>query len=204
MQSDLALLCREARGRIEVPAVPLAAIRATASVGAPRKAGWLTALVATFSIVAVAAGAAVLGTHITFDGSGVQIIANKLEIHFKNPTEADVEAAVKQADFPVTLPSGLPDGAHLKQLWSSDGAIMLLYNLPGAWRASHHVAWIVLANPEAVTSETEGKLRLNLGPHGTPMHWRVGDEEVIIAWNNFTPAEIARMKQAMLTASTPR
>jgi len=200
MQSDLALLCRDARTRIEVPAVPLTAIRHAAALPQPRKPAWLSALLAGISIVAVAT-AAVLGTHITFEPDGKLLItANNMQVRFANPTAADVEAAARGANFPVTLPAGLPNGAKLKGLWRSSGTIMLLYDLPGAWRASHHVAWIVLANPSAIGfSKTPGNMRLALASQGKPIHWRVGGEEVIIAMRNaMTPAELAHMKRAML------
>ncbi len=201
MQSDLGAICRGARARIDVPAAPLAAIRYAATLRVGRNAGWITSLIASVSILAAAAGAAMLGTHIAFERDGKLLItANNIQVRFKNPTPADVGAAVRGANFPVTLPAGLPSGAKLKELWSSDGAIMLLYDLPGAWRASHHIAWIVLANPSAVaTSDVSGKMRLAFASQGKPIHWRVGGEEVIIAMHNaMTPAELAHMKQAML------
>jgi acyl-CoA synthetase (AMP-forming)/AMP-acid ligase II len=172
MQSDLALLCRDARARIDVPAVPLTAIRSAAALPRPRKLAWLAALVAGISIVAVAT-AAVLATHIAFDRTGnmVQISSASLKMKFANPTAADVDAAVHGANFPVTLPAGLPSGTKLKALWSSDGAIMLLYDLPGAWRASHHVAWILLANPSTVvSSDAGGRMRVGFARQGKPNH----------------------------------
>jgi hypothetical protein len=201
MQSDLALLCRDARARIDVPAVPLTAIRSAAALPRPRKLAWLAALVAGISIVAVAT-AAVLATHIAFDRTGnmVQISSASLKMKFANPTAADVDAAVHGANFPVTLPAGLPSGTKLKALWSSDGAIMLLYDLPGAWRASHHVAWILLANPSTVvSSDAGGRMRVGFARQGKPIHWRAGGEEVIIAMqNSMTSVELTRMKLAML------
>ena len=204
MQSDLSAICRNARARIDVPAVPLPAIRHGATVREPRKAGWIMALIASIAIVAVAAAAEVLGTHITFERDGKMLItANNLQARFANPTKADVDAAARSANFPVTLPAGLPSGTKLKRLWSSAGAIMLLYDLPGAWRVSHHIAWIVLANPSTVTaSGAAERMRLALASQGEPIHWRVGGEEVIIAMHNaMTPAELARIKQAMLRLS---
>ena len=201
MQSDLALLCRDARARIDVPAVPLTAIRSAAALPRPRKLAWLAALVAGISIVAVAT-AAVLATHIAFDRTGnmVQISSASLKMKFANPPAADVDAAVHGANFPVTLPAGLPSGTKLKALWSSDGAIMLLYDLPGAWRASHHVAWILLANPSTVvSSDAGGRMRVGFARQGKPIHWRAGGEEVIIAMqNSMTSVELTRMKLAML------
>ena len=131
------------------------------------------------------------------------ITADNMHVTFANPTRADVDAAMHRANFPATLPAGLPNGAKLKGLWSSDGAIMLLYDLPGAWRASHHIAWIVLAKPEAIaTAAGAQKVKLLLASQGVPIRFRVGGEEVIIAMHNaMTPAELARMKQAMLRSS---
>jgi hypothetical protein len=207
MQYDLALLCRDARERIEVPMVPLGAIRTASAAAAPRRAGWLTALIAGVAIVAVAVGAGVLGTRVIFDRSGnVELVLNSPKMTFKNPTSADVAAAVQRANFPVTLPAGLPTGSQLKSIWSSDGAIMLLYDLPGEWRVTHHVAWIVLANPDAVSSSGAfGNIRIRFAPVGKPIQWRVGGEDVIIAMPRvLTSAEIARMKAAMLAASSAK
>jgi hypothetical protein len=204
MQSDLAMLCRDARSHIAIPPAPMGAIRnAAAALPARRRTGWLTALVASVSIVAVAAGAAVLGTRVMLDRSGqVEVVLNNPKMTFKNPTSADVEAALRRANFPATLPAGLPHGSLLQSIWSSDGAIMLLYDLPGEWRITHHFVWIILANPEAInSSKGSGNIRIRFGSAGKSIQWRVGGEEVIIVQNAFTPAEIARMKQAMLTAS---
>lgn len=203
MQYDLALVCRDARAHIDVPTAPLAAIRASASERAPRKAGWLTALIAGISIVSVAAAAA-LGTHVVLERNGGAVItADKFVGKFKDPTAADLQTAVRNSSFHVILPTGLPEGSQLKSIISSNGAVMLRYDLPGAWRASHHLTWIVLANADAIGAPgVARKVTLKFGPHGNPTHWRIGGEEVIVAWNNFTPSEIARMKQAMLTAST--
>jgi hypothetical protein len=205
MQYDLALVCRDARDRIDVPTAPMLAIRAKASEPAARKAGWATTLIASISIIAVAAGAAVLGTRVMIDRSGhVELVLNNPKMTYRNPSTADVEAAVRRANFPVRLPAGLPDGSRLAAVGASDGAVMLLYNLPGEWRITHHSVWIVLANPEAVSSAgADGNIRIRFGSVGKPIQWRVGGEEVIIVMHDaFTPAEIARMKQAMLAAST--
>ena len=208
MQYDFALLCLDARARIDVPAVPLTAIRSAAMISTPRKAGWLTTLLAGTAIVALAAGAGVLGTRVIFDRAGrVELVLNSPKLTFKNPTPADVQAAVTRAHFPVTLPAGLPSGSRLQSVWSTDDAIMLLYSFPGAWRASHHVAWIVLANPQALVSSPDAdmNMRVRFASSERPIHWRAGGEEVIIAMHNaMTPAELARMKQAMLTASAAK
>jgi hypothetical protein len=207
MQDDLVLVCRDARARIEVPAVPLSAIRNAAALPQPRKTGWFTALIASISIVAIAAGAAALGTRVVIDSAGrTQVIFNAPHAQSANPTAADVAAAVQRANFPVTLPAGLPRGSQLKQLVSSNSAIILRYDLPGTWRASHHIAWIVLANPETVaTSDTAGRMQLELSSQGQPIHWRIGGEEVIIAMHSaMTQGELAQMKQAMTMASTAR
>lgn len=149
-----------------------------------------------------------LGTHIALDHADnmVEISTANLKTQFANPTAADVDTAVRGANFPVTLPTGLPNGTKLKTLLSSGDAIMLRYDLPGAWRASHHAAWIVLANPSTIGSfGTSGSVRLAFISQGKPIHWRVGGEEVIVAIHDaMTTAELARMKQAMLATSTSR
>jgi hypothetical protein len=205
MQYDLAPVCRDARAHIDVPSVPLVAIRNAAAKSAGRKTGWLAALVAGISVAAVA-GAAAIGTHVALERGGSTVIsADRMVVNFKNPPATALQAAVRNANFHVTLPVGLPNGTQLKQLVSAKGAIMLRYDLAGAWRASHHIAWIVLANPDLVGGlGNAGKVSIKIPSHGKPVRWRVGGEEVIVAWNNLTAAELARMKQAMLAASAQK
>jgi hypothetical protein len=213
MQYDLALLCHDARARIDVPAVPLSAIRnaATRRKTPLRRRAIIAVLLSALSIGAVAAAAVWQATHVYVGSSGpVDVYAHTMTIKLKNATAADLVSAARQVDFPVVLPTGLPAGTRLWEVGRADRrALMLSYNLPGAWRSSHHLLDIVLADPVIVGSAISDpyKQRLIVMRYKQPqrtVRWRVGGEDVIVDWHNLTRAELARMKQAMLTASAQK
>jgi hypothetical protein len=213
MQYDLALLCRDARGGIDVPAIPLTAIRNAATQRSMplRRRVIIAVLVSALSLGAVAAAAVWHATRVYVGNAGtLDVYAHTMTIRFGHATHADAVSAAHQVTFPVVLPTGLPAGTQLRQVGRADrSALMLSYDLPGAWRRSHHLLDVVLADPAIVGSAISDpyKQRLMVMRYKEPqrtVRWRVGGEEVIVDWNNLTPAELARMKQAMLNASTQR
>jgi hypothetical protein len=213
MQSDLTLLCREARAGIEVPAAPLDAIRNAASkrISPIRRRMIIAVFVSALSLGAVAAAAVWHATHVYVGSAGtLDVYAHAMTIKLNHATHADAVSAARQVDFPVVLPTGLPAGTQLRSVGRADrSAIMIGYDLPGVWRSSHHLLDVVLADPAIVGSAIMDpyKQRLIVMRYKQPqrtVRWRVGGEEVIVDWNNLTPAELARMKQAMLTASAQK
>jgi len=164
MQSDLVMVCRRARALIDVPAMPLPAIRngaesRSATNSGKRRNPIIASLLAGFSIVAVATGAEVLnGTHLWMSESGnLNMVAP--EIHFKkNPTPADLGSAARQADFSVTLPAGLPQNVPPGMLMrAGSSALLLQYNLPGGWRRANHIQMVILAKPGSLSQSGPDK-----------------------------------------------
>ena len=135
----------------------------------------------------------------------VLITADQVTAKFRNASSADVGAAVRGVDFPVILPAGLPAGSRLISVFrAGPGAIVLGYALPGAWRASHHLAYILLTNPSIVSRSSAGrigKLSIRTAAVGPAIRWRIGAEDVIVSNNNFTPSELARIEAAMLASA---
>lgn len=220
MQSDLLALCRDARTRIDVPAVPLDAIRSAAQPdriipGRPRWKIWTLSLLSVASIAAAAAAATWYGTHVTLTSGAVTLSADRITAKFRNASSKDVSAAVRSANFPVILPAGLPNGTRMTSVFTAGpSAVMLGYSLPGAWRASRHLVYILLANPAIVSNSSSstnpaGKITLrvpalDLPSSRPPIRWRVGGEEVIVGNNTLTPSELARVKNAMLASARRR
>lgn len=214
MRSDFSNLCKDARERICVPAVPLTAIRHGAGKQpvprfGKRRKGLIAAFVAGVSIVAVAAGAEVWGgTHISFNRSGAMEIAFNRggSPPIQNPTREDVRLATRRADFPVVLPAGLPEGTlGPVTLMSGPGVLLLQYNLPGAWRRSNHILPIILTNRQALESKFESararyKLLIPRARIGG-VHWAIGQEEVFVLPSSLTPIELAHIKSAMIAQS---
>lgn len=211
MQSEFNVLCKAAREQIDVPAIPLAAIRSAATMPAASasnkgRKGLAATLIAGLSIVTFAAAAEIWsGTHVTLTHSGhvtIQLPKDGIHVRKANPTSQDVRAAARQAAFPVTLPAGLPEGTTPISLVYNANLIQLQYNLPGGWRASNHILWIVLADPRTLTPATTTNTDYQFMHGGTAAkgatRWLVGHELVIMPHSTLTPAELANLKSAML------
>jgi hypothetical protein len=83
------------------------------------------------------------------------------------------------------------------------GAMQIAYNLPGAWRRSNHLLFVILANPKSVAPESapapSTKFSLHYGQKtgNGAVRWMVGQEEVIVLKSTITSAELAHFKAAM-------
>ena len=213
MQSDFQLACKAARNAIVVPGVPLVAMRdgaqhRPAGRAGRRRRGVIAAVVATFSFVAAAAAAELFGhVQISLNPSGaVQVYfdgAGDFQGPIRNPKERDIQTAVRKMNFPVVLPHGLPPGTDTEGLVVlGPGAMQIVYNLPGAWRRSDHLLFIILANPKSIVPDGAkppvSKYSLGYGTRSRIVaHWMAGQEEVIVHSDTITSAELARMKAAM-------
>lgn len=203
MHYDLHELCRSAGEGVAVPAFPVGSIRARiarASTAEPKRRPFSALFAVALALVAVAAAAAILTqSHIRFTRSGGMVIESQHAVNRAISSEADIMRAAAQMNFHVTLPAGLPAGSRPIRLYVGDSDVMAItYDLPGAWRASHHLAWIFLANPNVMSThvpETQYKLRVDRRMSST--HWRVGGEQVIVVSNGLTPDEVAKIESTM-------
>lgn len=215
MQFDLAEACAAERERMEVPAVPLGAIRVNAArrpETTPRKRSAIfTVVLAALPTLAMAAGVAQLWrTHISLSPTGV----SKLQAHAgawaKNPTTEELRRFAADLNFPAILPDGLPTGTQAIRLVRMDrDALLIQYNLPGAWRRSDHLLDVIIANPATLDSSGQGqhyKYNLMFGGHAArgSVHWRTGKEEVVVFASTMTASELARFKSAMQAAAAAR
>jgi hypothetical protein len=215
MQSNFELSCKSAREAIAVPAISLDTIRTEARnrpaerTGARRR-GVLAACIASLSIVAVAAAAEMFGhvqislnpsgaVHLAFDGLGGSWKP------VRNPNDSDIQKAARAMNFPVILPTGLPNGTDAEGLMvMGPGAMQIAYNLPGASRRSNHLLFVILANPKSVAPDgaTPSKAHYSMDFGQTKglgaVRWMVGQEEVIVLKSTITAAELAHFKSAMM------
>jgi len=212
VQSNFELACRSAREAIVVPAIPLGAIRHGAQVDSGersgrRRRGVIAAIVASLSIVSVAAAAEVWGhVQVSLDPSGAVLMAfTKWDGPVRNPTERDFQKAVRALNFTAILPDGLPKGTDAESLTVfGPGAMQITYNLPGAWRRSNHLLFVILANPASVAPENAKLPRtaysLQYGPTTGlgALRWRVGQEELIVLRSTITASELAHFKRVMM------
>lgn len=205
MPSDFEAHCRSAREAIAVPAFPAYAIRAAVSKSPRglRRIAVVTAFAAA-SMVAIAAAAMVGGgmLRVTKNG-GLVLSAQHGSVHL-HARESDVGAAVRSADFPVTLPAGMPAGTRLKSLVTAGTSVIVLqYDLPGAWRRSNHLLTIFLANPQAMSGALpRGKyqsVRMSRRPEYLTSQWRAHGEEVVLVAPRagIRPSEISAIRSAM-------
>jgi hypothetical protein len=221
MQSNFELTCKSAREAIAVPALPLDAIRRglqhrPRERAGVRRRGVLTAVVASLSIVAAAAAAEMFGhVQVSLDPSGaVKIAFDGAGGHWmpiQHPKDQDIQKAARAMNFPVILPTGLPEGTTTAQLMvPGPGAMEISYNLPGASRRSNHLLFVILANPKSVTPDSatppksaytmEFGQKTGLGA----VRWMVGQEEVIVLKSTITASELAHFKAAMMAQAAQK
>lgn len=207
MQSNFSEACRDTRAGIAVPPVPLAAIRSRAAQTAtPRRAAHLRAVViAGFAVALLAAVTATWEQTRVWVGDGHVLVTAEHGAMIHNPTAADLRSAAQAADFPVVLPTGLPDGSVPITLFKGGkSALMIEYRLPGA-RNHSNIAWVVVANPKSfdikrANSLPQGDLQhaqsLQVGEHIVaifPAH----DEMVVVPKGALRTHELNVMEQAM-------
>jgi len=216
MQSNFSRLCARARLEVAVPAVPFDAVhRGLGRPQAGRSFGrrFRAAAAATvFSAVAIAAAAEIYArTHVFLNSeSGIApVIAvdpGTTGTVNQHATDADLRAAAKRLDFPVVLPAGLPIGTTPFQLVVvGKSAMQITYDLPGAWRRSDHLLFVLLTNERDVVN-LKGASVPAYARRGLPMQqhprnilvWQVGNEVVVAMANNITMREMADMRRAML------
>ncbi|HEY5426576.1 MAG TPA: hypothetical protein VIJ77_08515 [Candidatus Tumulicola sp.] len=165
-----------------------------------------------FSAVAIAAAAEIYArTHVFLNSeSGIApVIAvdpGTTGTVNQHATDADLRAAAKRLDFPVVLPAGLPIGTTPFQLVVvGKSAMQITYDLPGAWRRSDHLLFVLLTNERDVVN-LKGASVPAYARRGLPMQqhprnilvWQVGNEVVVAMANNITMREMADMRRAML------
>ncbi|HEY1681748.1 MAG TPA: hypothetical protein VGF98_08950 [Candidatus Tumulicola sp.] len=209
MHSDLLVMSRDARDRIEAPPFPLAAIRA--ATGGPvrrpsRRRSIIAIFVTGFSIAAIAAAAEVTHqAHLTFLPSGGMVVSagtakfSSREIH----SEADIQDATKQLDFQAIIPTGLPNGATpVKIDMAGTGLLVITYALADPHDGKGHKLWIFLANPATISQSAVAHYRSRHG-YATEQ-WRLGTEQVIVVSDGLTKSEFGAIRNATeRSASNP-
>jgi hypothetical protein len=209
MQSNFELACKSARELIAVPPTPLGAIRA-AKDNRPEARKHRPVLVATLlagaSIVAAAAAAEIFSTHVSYTQPGsMHLTFDSAGDNKTDPTDADFRAVARHLNFTLVVPVGLPAGTVAKHFTRFDSdALLVSYDLPGAWRRSNHVLTVLLANknvaaPPASAKRSKGEI-LMPGQH-QDIRGVIGNERLDLMSNTLTPAEIATIKRAMAAAA---
>lgn len=216
MQSDFELSCKIARDAIAVPVIPLDAIRYHAQQRPSKKSGRrrrgvVAAIVASLSIVAAGAAAAEVFGHaqVSLNPSGTVDLSfdggERFRGPLRNPKQQDLEKAARALNFAAILPKGLPKGTDMEGVMVlGPGALQIAYNLPGAWRRSNHLLFVILANPKSVVPKpakppkTKFSMEFGQTTGAGGVRWMVGEEEVIVLKSTITPAELAHFKSVMM------
>lgn len=214
MPSDFATQCAHARERLEFSPVPLDDIRRRAhertDTMRPRPRWVLVGLLAVLPLAAAAAGLW-HGARLSFIDSGInsgaiqfQFDRGEMKAH---PTLAQIQAMARNVDFPVVLPSGLPQGTFpVMVMRAGNSALVLQYDLPGYWRRDDHLLRIVLADPRAVAGSRlhqRTKFQLIMGNRRGGTHFRAGTEDVFVMRSSLRPQELEHLKNATMAAAQP-
>lgn len=205
MQSDFEMLCKRARGGIAVPPMPAALPWAAQ----PRKPRALAVML--LAALPMAAAAAIVATgHLTFTPKHGIVLSGNVTTTDRVSSE-NVAAIIKHADFQVTLPAGLPNGARLKRIVTAGTSVIALqYDLPGAWRRGNHTLYVFLANPSDVNGMPAKHQKSAFSIPKKSIYavrlWRVGGEDVTVVAQRagITDAELSTMKSSMLRAAASR
>ena len=222
MQSDLSDAFLYARRQITVPPVPLAHIRdaAAAPHDVPthaRRKGFVASFMTGAAVVAVTVAAAAgvwHGVHVFFSPSGGSMVTSDFATDTLSPTIEQVRAAVRQANFPIILPAGLPGDGLPLQMYTmqmktgGQSAITLTYKLPGGRRGSDHFLSFILGGSETLASSEKTIPGVPTTHSGRTagkgnILWKIGHEYVIVMKSAATPAELEKIHRAML-AQVPR
>lgn len=207
MQSKFRSMCESARLSIDVPEIPLAAIRDAAQQrSSPSKRSKRVTAGILAGVVILGGAAAVelwKGTHVSFGPSGTMRLSTVEEFRLKkNPTADDLRNVARRATFPVQFPTGLPAGTTIAEIGFGPSILLVDYNLPGAWRRSNHLLRIALIDPRALTSPSSPHAFVfrigGLAAKGS-VRWSIGQELVIVMRSMATPAELENIKRAMVT-----
>lgn len=212
MQSEFEAACASARNEISVPQFSLAAIRARNEQVTPSRRGRRSTFAAIglgLSMAAIAAAAVIDHAQFSITKSGGLVVSAPAIKIISRASNADVASIAAKLNFNVTLPQALPQGTNLNNVidFSPDG-IALNYDVPGAWRRSHHYMNVIIVNPSALKSTSPAKQRMSmmlaLGhrptvkfKNRTASIWHIGQEDVIIQTSVLTKAEAAKIKAAM-------
>lgn len=144
-------------------------------------------------------------SHLNFTPSGRLVVSSSARTTSRSiDSDADVREAASHLNFTPVLPAGLPAGTKPIRLYTSGhDLIAVTYDLPGAWRSSHHLLWIFLANPATIGEHHLPPSRYRLRPDGrmSQAHWIAGNEAVVVVSNGLTAAELQAIKTAMLRES---
>lgn len=202
MSSDFSAQGRSARAAIDVPDVPLGAIRARArSAGTHER----TRIFAASALLIVAlgvgsvAGAKLYSTVRVWLGGGKAALTVSSFDGVREPTSAEFRKAIAHATFPVVLPAGLPPGTQVREVFSTPAghpsALVISYETPQTGFKTS----FVLVDPAVV--ELGGRLlkMRNASPKDS-YDWRAGGELVLMP--KTVPAALAdRVKSAMQSAT---
>ena len=202
-----------ARERIEAPPFPRAWIRSARLRAARPASRWrpiAAAILASLSIVAVAAAAQILErTHLTFTPSGGLVISSSKSTSRSIHSVDDIREAASKLDFSAVLPAGLPSDAKPVKLDTAGTSLLTVtYDLSPVRGQARHL-WIFLANAATMSgpnahrasrARTGARYEADLAPKGPGYDVelaRFGAEAVVIVSNGLTKAEIQTIKRAM-------
>ncbi len=185
MQFELETLCKKARAEIQVPPLPIESIRSARLRRIdpkPKRRLFLAVMILAFSTAAVAAATIADRVTITMSSSGIVLNSHDARIF----APANVEAAAKAADFPVTMPSALPFGWNLEKISAGKNLIALQYGFPGKWRLEDHMLTFFLMNAVEVkrSSPDASARRYHVGIGYSHKYrvvfWHVGAEVALV------------------------
>ncbi|MFN2528268.1 MAG: hypothetical protein ABR584_06070 [Candidatus Baltobacteraceae bacterium] len=147
------------------------------------------------------------GTRVSFERDGTLRLSSDGvgEDSLVDPTDAAMRHSAAHASFPVILPAGMPFGTKARNFTRGQHAVLIFYDLPGAWRRSDHLLKVLLIDPKVIVATDSGwdhaKYGVRFRGARDATRWTVGHEQVIFLRSTMTPAEMAKVKNAMTAAA---
>lgn len=204
MSYDFSAQGRSARALIDVPELPIATIRARSRASRARERMRIAAACAAL-LVAVAVGAGTGAGAKLYSSVRVWLSAGKAAVTVssfdgvREPTSAEFRNAIAHATFPVVLPTGLPAGTRVTQVFSTPAGHPSALVIAYANDRTRTDFSFVLVDPAVV--ELGGQLVTMQGASPTDMdNWRAG-HEVVLMPKRLSAAEAVRIKAAMQKAT---
>jgi hypothetical protein len=193
-----------------LPAFDLAAVRARAAsssnIARPRRSrSWLlAALVIGIPSLALAASQIIPARIIWLPRGGVFVSSKNAHV-YRTATPGELAKIVQGAHYRVVPPAGLPAGSKLRGFLMAAGteSFVVSYSVPGHGQCCF-ISFLItpLSSAPSAQSTLPPGYSIKFAPKGQTHYaqWNAGVERVTVLGYSIPPAELSRIRSAMIAA----